>query len=146
MGYFRPIAATAMGCAGATLAWFAISCSSTGSGGGQLCQNYTSYLQACGSKLSPACVTAFENQCPQFVTKLSNATVTAEESCLSPPYDCDAGLALAECLLTKVAAAPPTAAQQKVKTDFCAQCPDGKSATYPTSCSTFFPSGSPDAP
>lgn len=41
--------------------------------------------------------------------------------------------------------ASPTPAQEKVKTDFCAQCPDGTSPSYPTSCSEFFAVGVDDA-
>jgi hypothetical protein len=133
------------GCAGVGLVWLGVACS--GGGGGnpnELCQDYTSYFQACGSPLGQACVSAFESQCTQFVSSLSSVTIAAEQTCLSPPYQCDAGLALAECFTSKIYAASPTAAQQKVRADFCATCPDGKSTTFPTSCTDFFPSGAPD--
>jgi hypothetical protein len=79
--------------------------------------------------------------CAQIFGVFSSGYLSAIDACVSPPHQCtDGGMSSTDnlCMQSKLATLAPTLAQSKVKTDFCALCPDGQSARNPHACSSFF--------
>jgi hypothetical protein len=86
------------------------------------------------------CAQAEVEYCSTWAPSFSSVFLTSETSCVAPPYTCRDGgtnpIALS-CVASHFASVPPTAAQQKVKDDFCAMCPDGAAPSAPTGCTDF---------
>jgi hypothetical protein len=104
---------------------------------GALCSQVTAYLARCGAA-SP-CTQEQGTYCSTWAPSFSAAFQAGLAACIAPSGAClDAGVLFPtqECLKPKLTS--PTPAQAKVKADFCAQCPDGTSASIPSSCSGFF--------
>ena len=121
-----------------------------GGASGEQCSTLPSYVTRCPGD-RPACTAANLTQCdenvfiwpgkspirvpPAFASQTAGSAIAscvAAAPCVPDPLDDDS---VASCFLDKVAAIAPTAAQQKVATDFCASCNEPGS----TSCSaTFF--------
>ena len=119
------------------------SSSSSGAGGASTqsyCATLSGYATQCNK--NDACSQAEVAQCSTYASQFSSAYLAAATTCIKPPYNCSADGGTVpgstQCIAQQLSAAAPTAAQQKVKDDFCAQCPDGTDSTNPTSCSQFF--------
>ena len=144
---FASVAPAATLATAAAAAVIACGSSSSGSGPGRgdaFCSTFSDYARQCG-KTDP-CTDLRVQNCPSFESNVSAAYVSATIACAMPPYKCDGGAATSpSCLLSQLVASTPTAAQAKVKADFCAQCPDGKSQAMPRSCSNFFLAPPPGA-
>ena len=113
----------------------------TAGGGGatsDLCSKYNAYVAQCNK--TDACTMAIEQNCSTYFGNYSSAYLGAADACVVAPYDCSDGgkPAASTCVAQQLSSATPTAAQAKVKADFCAQCPDGASKSNPMSCSQFF--------
>jgi len=133
----------------------AAACNGTTTGGGgsgqalAYCQKVYAEELACGIIASSACESALVSECADELSAgnlLSPTAVGLVAQC-NPPVTggtCATDAALADeqayeqCLDGELAAAPTTAAASKLKSDFCAVCPDGASRIDPTSCSGFF--------
>jgi hypothetical protein len=100
------------------------------------CAALASYDAQCGA--GTRCAQAEVQYCSTWAPSFSTAFLTAETSCVATPATCPDGggnPVLASCVRSTFGT--PTAAQMKVKADFCAMCPDGASAFAPTGCSDF---------
>jgi hypothetical protein len=104
-----------------------------------LCQKASAYAQQCGE--TNACATAELANCAQTYGAYSDAFVTAIDNCVTAPYTCpnEAGVSPSSaCITSAIATLTPSAAQAKLKADFCAKCPDGASKFVASSCSGFY--------
>jgi hypothetical protein len=131
----------------ATVTTMACSASSGGEGGdggaASLCATLTEYQAHCHP--TDPCTLATEQRCSAHMSDYSAAYAAVMTECYSAPYDCtQASTPLASvCVSAGVHTATPTAAQAKVKSDFCARCPDDPSPLGNKYCSNFY--GSTDS-
>jgi hypothetical protein len=102
-----------------------------------LCSKVSSYAKRC-----PPPTRCAQNQttyCTTWTASFSAAFQAGLDECIASSQPClDAGLLFPTATCFRDHLGAPTAAQAKVKTDFCAQCPDGTSASLPHACSDFF--------
>jgi hypothetical protein len=113
----------------------------TGSGAvAAFCAKANAYYNQCGG--ADACTTAELAECTTFFAQFNPTFIAAVDSCVTTPFVCTEGGAGGDnnCAQDALAGIKPDAAQTKVKTGFCALCPDGKSPSTPDSCSGFFES------
>ena len=129
-----------LGLVGAAGVMSSAACSSNGSNGSgsaavsDVCSKANAYYAQCGAA-EDACTKAELSDCTSYFGQFSNAFLAAIDSCVTEPFDCaDGGANVTEsnCFLAKMNAIAPDTAQTKLKTDFCAACPDGKSPPRPT--------------
>jgi hypothetical protein len=104
-----------------------------------LCAKLASYEEVCPP--TDRCAAAELQYCSTWAPSMSAGYDNAVENCLNPPYTCPDGggggnPVEGACLLSYLST--PTAAQQKVKADFCASCPDGAAPSAPQACTNFF--------
>jgi hypothetical protein len=108
-----------------------------------LCSQVSAYSARCPDV--SRCAQAQATYCTTWAPSFSAAFLAGLEACIAPPDCLDAGMLFPTQACFKAHLASPTPAQEKVKTDFCAQCPDGTSSSYPNACSEFFAVGVDDA-
>jgi hypothetical protein len=85
---------------------------------------------------STACSTAARDQCSTFQPTHSQTFQDAVVSCAKKFSPCIADFY--DCIDAEATRATPTAAQTKVKNDFCSLCPDAAGSGTLDACSTFF--------
>jgi hypothetical protein len=102
-----------------------------------LCSQVSSYAKRC-----PPPTRCAQNQatyCTTWTASFSAAFQAGLEECIASTQPClDAGLLFPTPACVRDHLGAPTAAQTAVKMHFCAQCPDGASASLPHACSEFF--------
>jgi hypothetical protein len=115
----------------------AATCSSTLA---TLCRLDNAYSKECGPL--DACTAAEISSCDRYWGQFSCPFLQALDACWPQTSACsrgDAGASVVStCVDAKVAMLNPSAAQERLKDDFCAECPDGSSKIFPDACSTFF--------
>src|SRR5579863_2102178 len=108
-----------------------------------LCSQVSAYSARCPDV--SRCTQAQATYCSTWAPSFSATFLAGLEACIAPPDCLDAGMLFPTQACFKAHLASPTPAQEKVKTDFCTQCPDGTSPSYPNACSEFFAVGVDDA-
>jgi hypothetical protein len=130
----------ALGCGGSGGGGARPSADDAGADGAEVnavCSEFAAHSAGCPA--ISRCAQAEATYCSTWLPSFSAAFQAGLEECLSSTQGCsDAGLLASSegCVAAHLTA--PTPAQAKVKADFCAQCPDGRSAAVPASCSQFF--------
>ncbi|HLK40420.1 MAG TPA: hypothetical protein VKU41_26895 [Polyangiaceae bacterium] len=102
-----------------------------------VCSALSAYSQRCPP--TGRCAQAQAMYCSTWAPSFSAAFREGLKDCFAPAQACiDAGSLFPSkaCLVPHLGDLSP--AQAKVKTDFCAQCPDGASRTRPLGCTNFF--------
>jgi hypothetical protein len=114
----------------------------SGSGGvstavADLCSKVSAYSGRCPPPTR--CAQAQATYCTTWTQSFSAAFQSGLGECVMSSQPClDSGLLFPTQACLQDHLSTPTPAQAKVKADFCAQCPDGASASLPHACSDFF--------
>ena len=98
------------------------------------CDTYTRFASRCGatdSGLTAACIGAQHAQCPEVAMRYSADWISAVQACFAQERPCDRK-ANDQCAQDKLMAFTPSAAQAKLRNDYCATCESDASADCKT--------------